>query len=448
MSELPLIIDDRETPKFWVNRATMVEPKILETERKSIFDKCWLYVGHESELENVHDFRTRRVGGRPVVFVRNSVSNINVLVNVCTHRGMILETRKEGNARKLRCFYHGWTFNTEGDLVTLPGEESYPKGWKRQDRCLPRPPHVDSYRGFWFLCWDKEQSQSLKEYLAGASDYLDLIADQSASMMKVSSGTHYYSMEANWKLLVENSIDGYHALTTHNRYVQMIAASGVDFKKRGGSLTGQAGAPGRGGMDLGNGHAVVGSPDLSHGKIPGNLARDFQNDNERQEYTKYRSELIKKHGEKWTDRILGGRNLLIFPNFIIVDGVGMGCTLRTFYPAKPDYLEITGWEISPPEISEALLPARKTGFLTFWGPAGLATPDDVEALARCQQGFASYQIDPWNDISRGMETEFPGGTDELQMRTFWRHYNELMTGEKAIPESAPYKMFASEVEAS
>ena len=80
--------------------------------------------------------------------------------------------------------------------------------------------------------------------------------------------------------------------------------------------------------------------------------------------------------------------------------------------------------------------ARLASYLTFWGPGGLATPDDVEALESCQRGFATAKELPWNDISRGMVKVQPGGTDELQMRVFWRRWNELITGEALPPESA------------
>ena len=438
MNQLPYIIDDRETPKFWVNRATMVEQKILDLEKKKIFDKCWLYVGHESELNNVNDFRTRRVGGRPIIFTRSATDKINVLVNVCTHRGMILETRKEGNARNMRCFYHGWQFNTEGRLTSMPAEEDYPAGWKRAERCLPRPAHAAGYRGFWFLCWDKEQTQSLEEYLGNATDYIDLLADQACGdMMQVSSGTQYYTMHANWKLLVENSIDGYHAATTHNRFLQMVSASvkESDFDARKGSKARvgvrrkRTSLKGNGTADLGNGHVSIGGSDLSKGKSRGGLGRAFTNSDLQQEHMLRRDEYVKLYGEEWTDRMLGGRNMLIFPNLVIND-LGMGATIRAFYPEEPGYMDVTSWEISPPDLSAGLHEARKSDFLTFWGPAGLATPDDVEALARCQRGFESYAIDPWNDISRGMDKSEDElvGAGEVQMRVFWRHWNTMMTG--------------------
>ena len=431
MTDLPLIIDDRETPRFWVNRAAMVEEDIRAREVESIFDKCWLYVGHDSELAENHDFRTRKVGGRPVIFTRGTDGEVRVLLNTCTHRGMEIETRGSGNGRFLKCFYHGWSFDTTGELVAMPLDTDYPDGWSRADRCLPRPAFVDNYRGFWFLCWDKEQSQTLKEYLSNATDFLDLVSDQSLSDMTVTAGTHLYSMKANWKLLVENSIDGYHALTTHHRYLEMIKASGADFGERMSS------EGGGGALDLGNGHSVVGSADVSKGMSRGMLGREFPDDETRELYKRRRDSFVEKYGEEWTDRIFGGRNLSIFPNLIIVDQP-MGCTIRTFFPDEPGYMDITGWEIQPVDEPQSLHEMRQDDFLTFWGPAGLATPDDVEALERCQRGFAGYKTDPWNDISRGMGKEEPGAMDELQMRVFWRRYNELMTGDKSEPEASVY----------
>ena len=56
---------------------------------------------------------------------------------------------------------------------------------------------------------------SLREYLAGAAEYLDLVADQAVDGMQVIAGSNRYTIKADWKLLTENSIDGYHAIPTH-----------------------------------------------------------------------------------------------------------------------------------------------------------------------------------------------------------------------------------------
>jgi p-cumate 2,3-dioxygenase subunit alpha len=423
------VIDDRETPRFRVHRSAMVEPEVLAREREAIFDTCWLYVGHESEVADRHDFRTRRVGGRPVIMTRDATGQVRVFVNSCPHRGMAVETRPEGNGRFLKCFYHGWSFDTAGNLVAMPDDEAYGPNFDRQNMCLPRPPRVESYRGFVFANWSPT-GPDLDTYLGHARTIIDLVADQSEHGMSVIGGTHLYSMRANWKLLVENSFDAYHAMTTHQRYIEMIKASGRDFSVRQQGPA-AAGVQRRGPMDLGNGHAVTGSIDTSGGEVLGALGRAFPDEETMARHKARRARLIELHGEPWTNRMLGGRNHLIFPNLFIIDLV-MGCTIRTFYPDSPDYMEITAWQLVPNGEDERLRQLRMSNFLTFWGPAGLATPDDVEALERCQQGFAAYSAAPWNDISRGMNGH--PVNSEAQMRVFWRRWNELMTGEQLPAE--------------
>ena len=118
------------------------------------------------------------------------------------------------------------------------------------------------------------------------------------------------------------------------------------------------------------------------------------------------------------------RNLGIFPNLVINDI--MAVTVRTFYPVAPDYMEVNAWSLAPIDESAEDSAIRLDNFLTFLGPGGFATPDDVEMLESCQRGFANREVE-WSDISRGMKREAPSVTDELQMRAFWRRWNNLMT---------------------
>jgi p-cumate 2,3-dioxygenase alpha subunit len=118
------------------------------------------------------------------------------------------------------------------------------------------------------------------------------------------------------------------------------------------------------------------------------------------------------------------RNMLIFPNLVVNDI--MAVTVRTFMPSAPDQMEVTAWELAPKGELAALRQRRLDSFLTFLGPAGFATPDDVEALESCQQGFSSGGVE-WNDISRGM-ARVPAGNDEFQMRVFWREWVRRMGG--------------------
>ncbi|MEL7155290.1 MAG: SRPBCC family protein, partial [Actinomycetota bacterium] len=266
--------------------------------------------------------------------------------------------------------------------------------------------------------------------LSDATTIIDLVADQAEDGMAIVDGSHLYTMRANWKLLVENSFDQYHAMTTHQRYVEMLKASGREFSaaSKGPAATGVERMPP---LDLGNGHAVSWSVDASGGTVLGGLGRTFPDDDARAKHQARRSRLVELYGEEWCNRMLGGRNHLIFPNLFIIDLV-MGCTIRTFYPSAPDYMEVSAWQLVPRGEDEQLRAMRMANFLTFWGPAGLATPDDVEALERCQQGFRAHAAAPWNDLSRGINGHLEN--NEGQMRVFWRQWNKLVTGEDLPPE--------------
>lgn len=95
-------------------------------------------------------------------------------------------------------------------------------------------------------------------------------------------------------------------------------------------------------------------------------------------------------------------------------------------------MEVSAWQLVPRGEDEQLRAMRMANFLTFWGPAGLATPDDVEALERCQRGFRAHTAAPWNDLSRGINGHLHN--NEGQMRVFWRQWNKLITGESLPPE--------------
>ena len=101
--------------------------------------------------------------------------------------------------------------------------------------------------------------------------------------------------------------------------------------------------------------------------------------------------------------------------------------MRTFWPLAADHMRVTAWALGPAEESATSRARRLDSFLTFYGPGGLATPDDVEALELVQQGLANWQDDPWSEMSRGMGKEDEQlNSDEHHLRIFWRRWNELM----------------------
>ena len=411
-----LIAEDEKLGLFQVARKAFTDSTIMDAEHDAIFNKCWLYIGHESEVAKKGDFVRRLVAKRNLIFNRDTSGTLNAFFNTCPHRGAEVCREPKGNAKHFQCFYHGWIFSAEGKLKSLPGADRYSGDFKNQDRGNLVPvPRFANYRGLCFVNFDVGAC-TLEEYLGNAKEYLDLVVDQSAEAMTIISGQQDYAIRANWKLLVENSNDGYHAATTHATYLDYLAntrAIGNEVALKGI------------GKELGGGHAVL-EYTAPWGRPIANWIPPWGEEG-RKEMDAIHAKLVELHGQEKADRIcFKNRNLLIFPNLVINDI--MALPFRTFYPAAPNYMSVTGWALAPAAESEWARKYRLDNFLEFLGPGGFATPDDVEALESCQAGYANSLENGtgWNDISKGMGMD-ASYDDEVQMRSFWKEWNRRVT---------------------
>ncbi len=423
-----LVIDDPKRCLFQVHRSAYSSPEILDLERERVFDRSWIYVGHESEVRNPGDFQARDVAGRPVILTRDSEGELRVLINSCTHRGAQVCREAEGNAKTFQCFYHAWTFNNRGELVGVPDAAGYGPAFHKEEMGLKSPPHITNYRGLIFLSFDPN-IEDFVTYIANANEQLDLIMDQSEAGMEIVGGTHLYSSRANWKMLAENSLESYHVAPLHKSYIDYLRVVGNDVSR----------APVRGfGKELGNGNAVEeyegnwGRPRLRWDPRWGQQAKH--------DIEEYRRRLAARFGEERALRIAEwNRNVLIYPNLMINDI--MGITLRTFYPIAPDYMEVRAWSMAPADEPPEWRTRRLDNFLTFLGPGGLSTPDDNEAMESCQRGFRATREVEWSDMSRGIVRESQA-VDEEQLRSFWRKWNLQISGAKRARPAARVRRVA------
>jgi p-cumate 2,3-dioxygenase alpha subunit len=429
MSETtPWVRHDLQGRDFRVHRGAMVDAAILEQEMRRIFDHCWIYAGHESEVRAPGDFVTRTICGRPIILCRDSAGAIRVFLNVCRHRGAMVCRERSGNRRAFTCGYHAWTFDEKGRFIGMPGREALPPD--ATENCKLDLVHVErmeEFKGFVFVCYDRS-AMSLTDYLAGAGDYLAYVADQGANGMEIVTGTQDYCVGANWKLLQENSADGYHGVPTHSTYFDYLRSrdqtSFTTMNSRGWV------------KNLGNGHAVSESIGLLPWGRPYARWAPGWGEEAKAEVEALNKEIMERLGPERGNVVANGdRNLLIFPNLVVNDV--MATTVRTFYPLRPDHMEVSAWCIAPAGESATSRDRRLRNFVEFLGPAGFATPDDVEMLELCQRGYANLQSAPYNDLSRGMLSNAPTKTDELQMRTFWRRWRQLVSGDPNLELNGP-----------
>ncbi|MCB2050551.1 MAG: Rieske 2Fe-2S domain-containing protein [Novosphingobium sp.] len=410
------IINDKDAARFLVPRRAFTDRGVFEAEYKAIFDNCWLYLGHASELPEPGSFLTRTVARRPVLFTRDKDGEYNALLNACPHRGALVCRERHGKSRAFMCMYHGWTFGSDGHLMTLPGSSGYPKGFKTDpQKQMVHVPRMERFGDFFFISFAKD-GEDLATYLADAGDILNLLSEQSPQGMEIIGGTQEYAIRGNWKLLAENSFDGYHAACNHSTYLEYLGntkgALGVD------PLKGEA-------IDLGHGHAMV-EYTAPWGRPVANWVPLWGEEGKKEIDGVY-NELESRLGADRAQRIAKkSRNMVIFPNLVINDV--MAVTVRTFFPTAPDYMEINAWAIAPVGESEWRRKFRLYNFTEFLGPGGFATPDDVEAIEKCQQGYAVGGDAQYNDISKGMAREgVPSFDDEAQMRAFWVEWDRRLS---------------------
>jgi p-cumate 2,3-dioxygenase subunit alpha len=437
------IFEDKQNGAFKVNRRVFVDAQVLEAERRVIFDHCWLYLGHASEVAAPGSFLTRSVGGRRLLFNRDRDGRLHAFFNTCSHRGAMVCRERQGKRRAFQCPYHGWVYDDRGVLVDVPGKEAMAPGLVESGQMnLAEVPGIGEYRGFVFVCFDPH-AERLERFLADARGVLELVSEQSKDGMEIVGGAQEYSINANWKLLQENSADGYHAASTHATYLDYVTSrDGMSDNARRMASPGGGTGPVRAHTlpegndegrdndfnrvrDLGNGHAVIASIGSAPWGRPYARWVPGWGAEAKEEVSGIAREIVSRLGKRRAELVANGdRNTLIFPNLVINDI--MAITVRTFYPVRADYMEVNAWALAPIGESKTSRARRLRNFLEFLGPAGFASPDDVEMLELCQKGYANRLGMEWNDISRGMLKEAPTNNDEEQMRVFWRRWRDLM----------------------
>ena len=407
---------------FRVNREAFRSEQVIEKERRLIWDRSWLYLGHETEVPKPGDFKQRILAGRPLIFARDSTGRVRAYLNSCPHRGTVLCRETEGNAKTFQCFYHAWTFSNTGELVGIPDPGAYPpeRGFAAE-MGLRQPARFENYRGFVFVSFAAD-GPSLREHLADAREYLDLMVDHSDQGLEVIPGTHMYAIRGNWKLAVENAMDGYHFSPMHVTFVEYLKTTGYVTSDEGGRA-----------ITLENGHSVL--VFSGHGGRVGMQWEPRFGDAQKTLTEQNVKRLASRLGEERANRIAStSRILYLFPNLLLFDIEGLA--LRQLEPVRPDFTDVRAWELAPASetAEERELRIRILG--SFIGPGGLATPDDVEAYECVQRGIVATAGDPrpevdWSDISRGMAREAEGqparNVDEAGIRGFWRHWDDVVS---------------------
>jgi phenylpropionate dioxygenase-like ring-hydroxylating dioxygenase large terminal subunit len=193
------------------------DAELHEREQQRIFrGPTWNYLGLDCEIPKPGDFRLNYVGETPVILARDENGEVHAMVNRCAHRGALLCFEKRGNRRDLTCVYHNWSYDLRGNLMSVAfkrgvrGQGGMPADFDNARHGLERL-RVATYRGIHFGSFS-EDTASIEDYLGPVMcSYLDRIYSRPLRVL----GRHSQYMKNNWKLVMENVRDPYHASILH-----------------------------------------------------------------------------------------------------------------------------------------------------------------------------------------------------------------------------------------
>jgi phenylpropionate dioxygenase-like ring-hydroxylating dioxygenase large terminal subunit len=185
-----------------------ISDEFFEFEKSAIFDHEWLCVGRESWALNPGDYFTSTHIGEPIVVTRGRDGVLRAFSNVCQHRSMII-AEGHGNARSLVCQYHHWTYGLDGKLIGAPAMEQA-RGFDKSSICLPEF-KVEVWLGFIFINFDRD-APPLSPRLSALSTALERYRIADAEGVRPDPPSKF---AWNWKVMMENNNDGYHANKLH-----------------------------------------------------------------------------------------------------------------------------------------------------------------------------------------------------------------------------------------
>ena len=204
-----------EKAENYVANAIYTDEGIFAEEMENIFGRVWKFVCYETELPEAGDYRTTMVAGKPLVIVRGDDGNIRTFYNVCPHRGAEIVRKPSGNGKNFTCLFHHWTFDRQGECVSIPLPDGYEDAGVSKEGQSLREVRTEIRLGFIFVNLDDEAG-SLDDYLNGALEFAE--APFSDGKMEVFH-FHRAVIDGNWKHWMDTDRELYH-LFLHNLNVR------------------------------------------------------------------------------------------------------------------------------------------------------------------------------------------------------------------------------------
>ena len=199
-------------------REAYVDDSYFRQEAQAVLRSGWMCVAHVSQLPAPGAYRAVDLLGEPMVVVRDEANTVRVLSRVCPHRGTDIlhecfNTPREGQAKRLVCPYHAWSFSFDGKLNASP-EMHKAEGFNRADWKLGEF-RSEVWEGFVFVNMEGNAQPLAEQY----EDFRQVIQPWNTADMEVVIELEW-ECEFNWKVMVENWMESYHHMGIHHDTLQ------------------------------------------------------------------------------------------------------------------------------------------------------------------------------------------------------------------------------------
>ena len=194
------------------------DPAILELEKERIFRRTWQLVGSLNQfcgelngkrrtISEPETYFTVEVSGEPVVVVRDKAGTLRAFSNVCRHRAGPI-AQGSGCRNVFTCGYHGWTYTLDGRLIGTPEID----GVEFFDRSTMGmvPLRCETWEQFIFVNFERA-GPPLADFLGNISELARKFSFEGLSLAE----RRDYVVHCNWKVYVDNYLEGYHIPIVH-----------------------------------------------------------------------------------------------------------------------------------------------------------------------------------------------------------------------------------------
>jgi choline monooxygenase len=207
-----------QTPRQLLPVETYTTERWFRREQRELFGLTWLFAGMVEDLQYPGDYAALQNGGPPIFVLRDKEGRLRAFHNVCRHRGARLVESTGNFGRAIICFYHNWTYELSGELKSVTLErELFPELDKTCHGL--HPAKVATWKNLVFVHPDPATALPFQDWLADVPQKLGPFEPGQSRVHDperlVEVSNVIYRVRANWKIVAENFIDGYHLPLLH-----------------------------------------------------------------------------------------------------------------------------------------------------------------------------------------------------------------------------------------